>query len=1398
MFSEKELKKVDKDGEMQKEEKDMVKTTETELANNHQSFVFQVTRRDVLKNMYNLATSSEQNMVLNKGTAIYERIMSDNGNNPNASRQGFLFETICQMLIVLKCLVSLDYTKIMDGQPTALRTMDTIQQILSCNLSQGNNKSDITINQNEIMIPFSIKYHENINTQHTDVLDLDVTMRSVYENNYKIGLIVKHRDAITEHNYKDKNNNHKRIHDKIQLDRLLFDEHDIIQAMDIFQSRFSTLEMEFEAFVEYVDAKYFNSSRKQLVPKLHQEMNLIKFQQSLQTNHKKMYCIAHKPRSGKSITLLMFCKHLLEDCTGYNKILILTSVPSTIQSYINDLNKYLDFSDICYEVQENFKTISPEFRGIVFCSIQYLKTDESKKEELERIEFDVFFPDEAHLGISTDKTKDTLFTTSSEQDHSIVSQMVTRLNKLTVFASGTADKIERYYRIQKKYVYEWEIEDEAAMKSIQESSDLEQISFMTNRHGPIFQQCLETIRLNRDYSKHPTQVLMKYSIPKNLEQDIANYNVQNGTTFGFSCGSLFALRQVQNKTTKKLEYSEEFEICKDNDGKDILISYFDNIISNNRMRENTIMKQIERTQSARHSRKSDNNHPLLFLVYLPTHTGNNTIDKLQNTILKFLKDNNLWTNYHVVASNSTINSAESYMGFVESSLMETRQQEKRGCILFLGNQGTVGITYRDCDVTISLDDGHNLDNQKQRFSRALTETEDGSKTIGINVDMNIQRTYRYLLHMIHRHRSTTNSTKTNAEILHYLFEHNVFLFDPQEINNGLARTEDIRRYYENESKQMLELLDDTALLEGLVCDDELRSFIHMDFQQQIGGGEKEINDVFEGDQKECEKGGKTSHLIDGPDEENTEKSEPSEDEEKVEELINQTYEMCRSFMFPLLALISRSYQLPDFKEIFTNTTTGELMKELLENKKIDVKKNNYNIITNIMSAIIDNNEEIVNNIREIYSVAPPHKVRDLIAKHFIPTQEEKKGNAEVPTPVSLVNEMLDKVPLDFWKTPKNVFEPCCGKGNFVLGIFDRFWEGLKEEVEDEEDRCRVILSCIHFADISTINVFITTELMKCHYQNYCGIEPDVLVKSYVGDTLAVDIHNTWGISNFDAVIGNPPYSTDPSKPNTKPLYDKFIDKYIIHDILLFVVPSRWFVGGKGLDKFRDNMRKRKDIVFIKHEDDSKKWFGKNVNIEGGINYFLKDKTHNDFCRFDGVLYDLSKYDCVVKPKYHSIIDKVIGMPSINTLYMGRFFGIETNDKKLKKTGNVVCYVSEQKSRDRINYLETYLFNEKNTFWKVITPEANGRSPKFGFKIIGKPNEIHSGSYISFKVNSEEESISLISYLNTNFANHLLSIRKISQHINGDVCKWIPIVPLDRNWTDELVCSHLGIDPIIYM
>jgi len=74
----------------------------------------------------------------------------------------------------------------------------------------------------------------------------------------------------------------------------------------------------------------------------------------------------------------MICKYLLEN--SYNKILIMTSVPDTIKSFMKDLDEYIDFKDIQYRNQDEFKNLSNDYKGIVFCSVQYLKINPEEKE----------------------------------------------------------------------------------------------------------------------------------------------------------------------------------------------------------------------------------------------------------------------------------------------------------------------------------------------------------------------------------------------------------------------------------------------------------------------------------------------------------------------------------------------------------------------------------------------------------------------------------------------------------------------------------------------------------------------------------------------------------------------------------------------------------------------------------------------------------------------------------------------------------------------------------------------------------------------------------------------------------------------------------------------------------
>jgi hypothetical protein len=534
----------------------------------------------------------------------------------------------------------------------------------------------------------------------------------------------------------------------------------------------------------------------------------------------------------------------------------------------------------------------------------------------------------------------------------------------------------------------------------------------------------------------------------------------------------------------------------------------------------------------------------------------------------FLEKNNLWSQYNIEYSNSQGDSSnikeQSYNEFIKSIMTKTKKDGKRGCILLLGNKGSVGITYDDCDVTISFDDGHNMDNQKQKNSRALTAAN--GKTIGINVDMNIQRTYKCVLDVIQKYRKNTNTAKTNAEILYYLFTQNIFLFDLQNINNGQMKTCEIKSYYEKEAENIMKEIDDTHFLEDLICEEDyMKDLIKIDIQQRAGAAMKKANKDLEGEHQDCPKGDKSKVEIDSPKKSDSNEAAAAPSEYSVKEiiLINKTCEICKNFLLPLFALISLSYNIFDFKAIFTNEKIKLLLISLLKDK-IELDEQNYTMFISIMNGIIDINAEIVNNIREIYRIASPDKLRDLIYKHFIPSNDEKKKNAEVPTPVKLVSEMLYKIQVDFWKKPRKVFEPCSGKGHFVLAIFDLFYKGLEEMYPDKIERCRIIMSdCIYYADINAMNVFITTEIMKCHVQSYCSLnELDYEFNSYTGDTLELNIEDKWNINGFDMVCGNPPYNSSGDTATGNTIWQDFTKKalnewLLPNGYLLFVHPPGW-------------------------------------------------------------------------------------------------------------------------------------------------------------------------------------------------------------------------------------------------
>ena len=201
--------------------------------------------------------------------------------------------------------------------------------------------------------------------------------------------------------------------------------------------------------------------------------------------------------------------------------------------------------------------------------------------------------------------------------------------------------------------------------------------------------------------------------------------------------------------------------------------------------------------------------------------------------------------------------------------------------------------------------------------------------------------------------------------------------------------------------------------------------------------------------------------------------------------------------------------------------------------------------------------QIIRNVKELFTknIKNNRELSMLIDKYLIPQELEKKSNAEVSTPFKLRQEMLDKIPIEFWTTIKKVFEPCVGKGGFIIDIIDRFMSGLEHTISDEKLRYRTIVEeCLYFSDINPTNIFIC-KLLIDPYNDYT-------LNYNEGNTLELDIIEKWSISGFDAIIGNPPYNSSGNTGTGNTIWQDFtkvsLNKLLERDgYLLYVHPPGW-------------------------------------------------------------------------------------------------------------------------------------------------------------------------------------------------------------------------------------------------
>lgn len=300
-----------------------------------------------------------------------------------------------------------------------------------------------------------------------------------------------------------------------------------------------------------------------------------------------------------------------------------------------------------------------------------------------------------------------------------------------------------------------------------------------------------------------------------------------------------------------------------------------------------------------------------------------------------------------------------------------------------------------------------------------------------------------------------------------------------------------------------------------------------------------------------------------------------------------------------------------------------------------------------------------------------------------------------------------------------------------------------------------------------------------------------------------------GKMKFDAVVGNPPYQENisDSKGNTslsRQLFPVFIQNSILikAQYVSLITPARWFTGDaqdKSFVRFRDFIRENNHICKLYYYEDEKELFN-NVEIKGGLNYFLYDINYNGKVEFvsyeengDKTVHNRNLFEkdldiIISNGKDYPILQKVKARDFVplTTMTTGRnpfgIIGKESNVNKVSKENRFPNSTELRCKGNNIRYINPDIITKNREIfesYKVFISKSAG-NPKNDMNVIGrpylgKPFDACTDSLITIgKFDTLLECENLAKYLRTKFLRFMVSILKISQNVTQIVYEFVPL------------------------
>jgi len=1060
---------------------------------------------------------------------------------------------------------------------TNLKKVDNLELYLKklSVFSKGDGgSSDITLRNTHTdrWVFISSKYYLDDSKKHIDDYDVQNILAVTKEHSYiykeyDIYLLVKNKEKVQKIiSSCQKTNNYI----KENISKIL-DENDL----EIFFRKLKDT-------IQYINFDNINNifcnTKIPLHLRFHQELISSKIMKKVNEDEKQ-FLIGAKPRSGKTYCIGgIFTKYFRK----FKRInaLIITPVPNeTISQFTNDLfHKFIDFIGInIVEIKSgiNFQSLKLEENNIIITSKQLLDGYllDKKVHILQRLNLDFIIFDENHFGGTSELSRNILNTYSSQKTNRI-------------YLTATYSKPLYTFDIPENCRFYWDIEDEQMCKK----RDIEGI---IKKHGNVSDILNKE---NSDYILKPYDNMPDLHLLTNIMDNERYLDIKGkikDTCYGFSNTTLLS-GNFPNEVDMILRYITGSE--KEIDYKEGDKSFFGRI----------------RQQSIKYdSRTKLNNGDFTTQLWFLSYGIGMTIDKVSEHLKERMLKNKTLKRYEI----KIVNSKEEYKvrdikEQIKQWEIKAKHDEKDGLILLAGNQLTLGITLPLVDIVFLFNDVQSSDKIFQMMYRSMTEKIDckdyntinnGKKKFGFVVDLNISRVLNTVLEY-----NVYKKDLNIEEKIAYIVENNLINIDSDLFNSKENRqklVEKLLGVWKSNPINSLEILSRKIKECNIVLERDDQKEINKYFTSSIND---KINIKVKVDE-ENDQSLPTGRTV-------SNKSNEEKKEKIVEEKDISLTKDVLPFIIPLCCILTLKSPCKDILEMLNNIEDDSTLLEIF-NEQCKIWWNKKQILKMIItliskyiikeSPIYDITIQMKLSLKNL--IDKPKELLEYINTCLKPKEEEKKKFGEVFTPMKLVNEMLDKLPVEVWGNKDlKWFDPAAGMGNFQIAVYLRLMEGLKLEIPDDNIRKRHILeNMLYMSELNTKNVFVCKQIFDAD-NNYN-------LNLYEGDTLKLNVDEEWGINKFDIIIGNPPYQKNFKNNNNRvggsSLWSEFINYSTVilkeDGYLLFITPCSWMTGGsnKQSGNILKGVMQKYTLLHLNIEE-----CAKHFNVASTFSYYLLKKT----------------------------------------------------------------------------------------------------------------------------------------------------------------------------------------------